>query len=157
MKTYLYNEVYKASTDYFRGDELAAKVFVDKYALSNDNVYLELTPDDMHMRLAKEFSRIEQKYPNPMSEDEIYSLLKDFKYIVPQGSPMSGIGNPYQVMSISNCFVLESPFDSYSGILKTDQEQAHIMRRRGGVGFDISTIRPKGMITKNAANGRASV
>lgn len=151
MKTYLYNEVYKASTDYFRGDELAAKVFVDKYALSNDNVYLELTPDDMHMRLAKEFSRIEQKYPNPMSEDEIYSLLKDFKYIVPQGSPMSGIGNPYQVMSISNCFVLESPFDSYSGILKTDQEQAHIMRRRGGVGFDISTIRPKGMITKNAA------
>lgn len=138
--------------EYFNGDSLAAGVFLDKYALTTpDGDILEATPNDMHKRLAKEFARIEAKYPNPMSEKEIFELLKDFKYIVPQGSPMSGIGNPYQYMSISNCFVIDSPADSYGGILKADQEEAQIMKRRGGVGFDISTIRPKGIKTKNAA------
>jgi len=147
-----YEEAIKDSIEYFNGDELAAQVFLGKYALTSpEGDILEKTPDDMHKRLAKEFARIEQKYPNPLSEDEIYSYLKDFKYIIPQGSPMSGIGNPYQTVSISNCFVIESPYDSYGGILKTDQEQIQIMKRRGGVGFDISTIRPKGLITKNAA------
>src|SRR3990167_2233231 len=152
MRKYSYKEVFEESKKYFDGDEIAAKVFVDKYALQNEaGEYLELIPADMHRRLAKELARIEGNYPNPMSETEIFSLLDRFKYIVPQGSPMSGIGNSYQIMSLSNCFVLESPLDSYSGILKTDQEQAHIMRRRGGVGFDISNIRPKGLPTKNAA------
>lgn len=149
---YTYNQVYDATLEYFNGDELAAKVFPDKYALqTRDGAFEELTPDDMHRRLSREFARIEAKYENAMSEDEIYSLLKDFKYIVPQGSPMAGIGNPHQIMSISNCFVLSSPHDSYAGIMHTDQEEAHIMRRRGGVGFDISTIRPKGLPTNNAA------
>lgn len=152
MHLYSYKDVFEQSLKYFNEDELAAKVFVDKYALQNgEGEYLEPTPSDMHQRLAKEFVRIENKYPNPLSYEEIYPLLDKFKYIIPQGSPMSGIGNPYQVMSISNCFVLEPPYDSYAGILKTDQEQAHIMRRRGGVGFDISNIRPKGLATKNAA------
>lgn len=147
-----YEEAIKNSIEYFNGDELAAQVFLGKYALTSpEGDILEKTPDDMHKRLAKEFARIEQKYPNPLSEDEILSYLKDFKYIIPQGSPMSGIGNPYQTVSISNCFVIEAPYDSYGGILKTDQEQIQIMKRRGGVGFDISTIRPKGLITKNAA------
>jgi ribonucleoside-diphosphate reductase alpha chain len=105
----------------------------------------------MHKRLAREFARIERNYPNPLSEEEIFGYLDQFKYIIPQGSPMAGIGNPYQVMSISNCFVVQSPYDSYGGILKTDQEQAQIMKRRGGVGFDISTIRPRGLPTANAA------
>ena len=118
-----YEEVYEKSLEYFKGDELAAKVFADKYALvDNDGDYKELTPDDMHKRLAKEFARIEKKYPNPMSEEEIYGLLKDFKYVVPQGSPMSGIGNEYQIQSVGNCFVIEPPADSYGGILKADQE-----------------------------------
>jgi ribonucleoside-diphosphate reductase alpha chain len=152
MKKYTYQEVYNASLDYFDNDDLAAKVFVDKYALQDtDGKYDELTPLDMHKRLAKEFSRIENKYPNPMSEEEILNLFDKFKYIVPQGSPLNGINNPYQIQSVSNCFVLESPEDSYSGIMKTDQEEAHIMRRRGGVGFDISKIRPKGLSTNNAA------
>jgi len=139
------------STEYFGGDDLAADVFM-KYALrdQNDNL-LESTPDDMHLRLAEEFARIEQKYVNPMSKNEIYSLLKGFKDIIPQGSPMSGVGNEYQLQSLSNCFVIDSPHDSYGGILFTDQEQVQIMKRRGGVGFDISTIRPKGQPTTNAA------
>ena len=102
-------------------------------------------------RIASEFSRVEEKYPNPMSEDEIYNLFKDFKYIVPQGSPMSGIGNPFQIQSLSNCFVISSPEDSYGGILYTDQQQVQIMKRRGGVGFDISNIRPRGKTCENAA------
>ena len=147
-----FNEAIEASREYFGGDDLAANVFVTKYALTDKggNIYEE-TPDDMHCRMAKEFARIETKYPNPMSENEIYKLFKDFKYIVPQGSPMSGIGNPYQIQSISNCFVIESPYDSYGGILKTDQELVQIAKRRGGVGFDLSTIRPRGQNTANCA------
>jgi ribonucleoside-diphosphate reductase alpha chain len=139
------------TSKYFEGDELAPDVFM-KYALrdAEDNL-LETNPDQMHRRLAKEFARIEAKYPNPMSEDEIYELLKDFKDVVPQGSPMSGIGNYYQLQSLSNCFVVDQPHDSYAGILFTDQEQVQIMKRRGGVGFDVSTIRPKGQPTSNAA------
>lgn len=141
----------RQTSEYFEGDELAPDVFM-KYALRdvNDNL-LETNPDQMHRRLAKEFARVESKYPNPMSEDEIYDLLKDFKDVVPQGSPMSGIGNPHQLQSLSNCFVIEQPHDSYGGILFADQEQVQIMKRRGGVGFDVSTIRPKGCSTTNAA------
>lgn len=147
-----YNDAFKKSLDYFGGDELAAQVFLGKYALTTpDGEILEDTPDAMHKRLAKEFARIEKKYENPLTENQIYEHLKDFKYIVPQGSPMAGIGNPYQVVSLSNCFVIQSPYDSYGGILKTDQEEAQLMKRRGGVGFDISTIRPKGLKTSNAA------
>ena len=150
---YKYEEAFERSLAYFDGDELASSVFLGKYALKNDDgMYLEATPDDMHLRLANEFHRVESQYENPMSKDEIYSLLKDFKYIVPQGSPMSGIGNNLKIQSLSNCFVIETPYDSYGGILKTDQEQVQIMKRRGGVGFDISSIRPKGLITSNAAN-----
>jgi ribonucleoside-diphosphate reductase alpha chain len=149
---YDYQRVFEASLEYFNGDELAASVFAGKYALQDEKGnYLELTPDDMHRRLAGQFARIERKYPNNMVLEEIYQLFKDFKYVVPQGSPMSGIGNEAKIQSLSNCFVIESPADSYAGILKTDQEQVQIMKRRGGVGFDISTIRPKGMITSNAA------
>lgn len=147
-----YNQAINESLDYFAGNKLAASVFVGKYALKNESGdILETTPRAMHKRLAKEFARVESKYPNPLSEEEIFDYLNEFKYIIPQGSPMAGIGNPYQIMSISNCFVIESPYDSYGGILKTDQEQAQIMKRRGGVGFDISTIRPKGLQTANAA------
>tara|TARA_Y100000593_G_scaffold94946_1_gene197492 strand:- start:327 stop:2828 length:2502 start_codon:yes stop_codon:yes gene_type:complete len=149
---YTYQDVFDASLEYFKGDELAASVFVGKYALQDEKGnYLEKSPYDMHLRLSKEFARIEMKYENPMSQDEIFSLFDNFKYIVPQGSPMSGIGNKSKIQSLSNCFVIESPADSYAGILKTDQEQVQIMKRRGGVGFDISTIRPKGMYTSNAA------
>ena len=145
-------DVISSSTEYFDGDDLAASVFATKYALCDrTGKYQERTPDDMHRRLAKEFSRIESKYPNPLSEDEIYELFKGFKYIVPQGSPMAGIGNNNQIQSISNCFVIESPRDSYGGILKSDQELVQIAKRRGGVGFDISTLRPKGLPTGNAA------
>ena len=149
---YTFDQVIKASTKYFGGDELAANVFATKYALTTSSgAFLEKTPDDMHKRIAKEFARIESKYPNPMQENEIYSMLKNFSFIVPQGSPMSGIGNSNQIQSLSNCFVVESPHDSYGGILKTDQEQVQIMKRRGGVGFDISSIRPQGLATSNAA------
>lgn len=152
VKSFSYNEVYEASLDYFKGDELAAKVFVDKYALrDNQGSYHELTPFDMHKRLAKEFARVEGKYENPMSEDEIFSLLENFRYIVPQGSPMSSVGNPFQLQSSGNCFVIESTYDSYGGILKTDQELAQLMKRRAGVGVNISNIRPKGVPTNNAA------
>ena len=149
---YTKEEVHNATLEYFDGDELATNVWTSKYALRdlNDNYY-EKTPDDMHRRLAKEFARIEAKYPESMSEDEIYNLFKDFKYIVPQGSPMSGIGNPFQIQSLSNCFVISSPEDSYGGILYTDQQQVQIMKRRGGVGFDISNIRPRGKVCENAA------
>ena len=153
---YTYEEVYNASINYFNGDELAAKVFVDKYVLKNNNgEYLELTPKDMHKRLAREFARIENKYLNPISEEEIFNLLDNYKYIVPQGSPMSAIGNPYQVQSLSNCFVIqgvnEPKYDSYGGIMLADQHLAQIFKRRGGCGLDISGIRPKGMATSNAA------
>ena len=151
-KKYDYNEAFSQCVEYFGGDDLAANVFLTKYALTDKNGNLqESTPDEMHRRLASEFARIEKNYPNPMSEDDIYTLFENFKYVVPQGSPMSGIGNPHQIQSISNCFVIESPHDSYGGILKTDQELVQIAKRRGGVGFDISSIRPKGEITGNCA------
>ena len=152
--TYTYDQAYQASLKYFDGDELAARVWVSKYALKDSfgNIF-ELTPDDMHRRLAREFARIEKKYPNPMSEDEIFGLLKDFRYVVPQGSPMSGIGNTYQVGSLSNCFVigLDGHPDSYGGILRVDEEQVQLMKRRGGVGHDLSHLRPKGFPVKNSA------
>lgn len=156
QKKYSYSQVLEASTKYFDGDEFAAKVFTDKYALQNlDGEFFELTPDDMHKRLAKEFARIEAKYPNPMSEEHIYNLIKDFKYIVPQGSPMAAIGNNFQTQSLSNCFVINGlhseKYDSYGGIMLADQELAQIMKRRGGVGLDISGIRPKGLLVNNAA------
>jgi len=144
-------EVYASSLEYFNGDELAADVFL-KYALRDGDNFLEISPEEMHRRLAREFARIEAKYSNAMSEDEIYELLKGFKDVIPQGSPMSGIGNPHQVQSLSNCFVINSAQDSYGGILFADQEQVQIMKRRGGVGHDVSTIRPKGLPTKNAAH-----
>lgn len=137
--------------EYFGGDELAADVF-NKYALRDvDGKRLEALPTDTFRRLAGEFARIEAKYPNPMSEDEIFRLLDGFKKVVPQGSPLSGIGNPYQLQSLSNCFVIDQPHDSYGGILFSDQEQVQIMKRRGGVGMDVSNIRPKGQPTTNAA------
>ena len=146
-------DVKEQSIVYFGGDDLAANVWMNKYALRNGEDILELSPDMMHRRLAREFARIESAYPNPMSEDEIYELLKDFKYIVPQGSPMSGIGNDYQVVSLSNCFVIgnNGNSDSYGGILKIDQEQVQLMKRRGGVGHDLSHIRPEGSPVKNSA------
>lgn len=153
MTTYVdYKQAIEESLTYFEGNKIAAKVFVDKYALRDaQGRFLESSPRAMHKRLAREFARIESKYPNPLSEDQLFGYLDQFRYIIPQGSPMAGIGNPFQVMSISNCFVIQSPYDSYGGILKSDQEQAQIMKRRGGVGFDISTIRPRGLPTANAA------
>lgn len=152
-KRYSPQEIMKSSIAYFHGDELAANVWMNKYALRDGNDIFELNPDMMHHRLAAEFARIEQKYPNPMSEEEIYNLFKDFKYIVPQGSPMSGIGNDYQVVSLSNCFVIGNAgsADSYGGIMKIDQEQVQLMKRRGGVGHDLSHIRPQGSPVKNSA------
>lgn len=154
MKLYSTEDAFKASTDYFKGDELAARVWVNKYALKDSfgNIY-ELTPDDMHRRLSKEIARIEKNYNNPFSEEDIYSVLKDFKYIVPQGGPMTGIGNDYQVASLSNCFVIgnSGDSDSYGGIMKIDQEQVQLMKRRGGVGHDLSHIRPSGSPVKNSA------
>jgi len=137
--------------EYFGGDELAADVFA-KYALRDaEGNRLESLPPEMFRRLAREFARIEAKYPNPLTEDEIFGLLDGFKKVVPQGSPLSGIGNPYQLQSLSNCFVIDQPHDSYGGILFSDQEQVQIMKRRGGVGMDVSNIRPKGQPTTNAA------
>lgn len=153
-KIYTHEEVLEASAKYFKGDTLAANVWMNKYGLkdSDGNLY-ELTPDDMHRRLASEIARIEKKYPNPVSEEDIYQTLKDFKYIVPQGSPMAGIGNDFQVSSLSNCFVIgtDGPSDSYGGIMKVDQEQVQLMKRRGGVGHDLSHIRPTGSPVKNSA------
>ncbi|TXD84109.1 adenosylcobalamin-dependent ribonucleoside-diphosphate reductase [Subsaximicrobium wynnwilliamsii] len=153
-QTYTQEQAFQASLNYFKGDDLAARVWVNKYALkdSDGHVY-EKTPDDMHKRIAKEVARIEKKYPNPMTEDEVFDLIKNFKYIVPQGSPMAGIGNPFQVGSLSNCFVIgnDGNSDSYGGIMKIDQEQVQLMKRRGGVGHDLSHIRPKGSGVKNSA------
>ncbi len=152
--TYTQDEAFDASLIYFKGDDLAARVWINKYALkdSDGNIY-ERTPDDMHRRIAHEIARIEAKYPNPMKEEEIFDLIKNFKYIVPQGSPMAGIGNPFQIASLSNCFVIgtDGKSDSYGGILKIDQEQVQLMKRRGGVGHDLSHIRPKGSPVKNSA------
>lgn len=153
-KVYNYDDAYNASLKYFGGDELAARVWVSKYALKNSNGDIfELTPEDMHHRIAAEIARIEKKYPNPVSEDEIFFYLKDFKYIIPQGSPMSGIGNHYQVGSLSNCFVigLDGNPDSYGGVIRIDEEQVQLMKRRGGVGHDLSHIRPAGSPVKNSA------
>lgn len=151
---YTYDEAYDASLKYFEGDQLAARVWVSKYALKDSygNIY-ELTPDDMHRRIAGEIARIEAKYPNPMSESEVMELIKDFRYVVPQGSPMTGIGNKFQVGSLSNCFVigLDGHPDSYGGIIRIDEEQVQLMKRRGGVGHDLSHIRPKGMPVNNSA------
>ncbi len=154
LTKYDYDQALQMATEYFRGDSLAAGVWVNKYALkdSDGNLY-ERTPDDMHRRLAREINRIEQKYPNPVSEEILFNLLKDFKYIVPQGSPMAGIGNPFQIGSLSNCFVIgnKGDADSYGGIMKVDEEQVQLMKRRGGVGHDLSHIRPKGSPVKNSA------
>lgn len=153
-KEYTFDEAFEASLKYFGGDELAARVWVAKYALKDsDGCIFELTPDDMHRRLASELARIESKYPNPMSSDEIFELLRDFRYAVPQGSPMAGIGNSLQVGSLSNCFVvgIDGKPDSYGGIMRIDQEQVQLMKRRGGVGHDLSHLRPKGMAVKNSA------
>lgn len=153
-KTYSQDEAFQASLEYFKGDDLAARVWVNKYALKDSfgNLY-ERTPDDMHRRLASEIARIERNYANPMTEDEIFELMKDFKFIIPQGGPMTGIGNDYQIASLSNCFVIgnEGNSDSYGGIMKIDQEQVQLMKRRGGVGHDLSHIRPKGSPVKNSA------
>jgi ribonucleoside-diphosphate reductase alpha chain len=153
-KIYNQEEAIQASLKYFKGDDLAARVWVNKYALKDSfgNIF-ELTPDDMHHRLAKEIARVEKRYPNPLTEEEIYDVLKDFRYIVPQGGPMTGIGNDYQVASLSNCFVVgnDGDSDSYGGIMKIDQEQVQLMKRRGGVGHDLSHIRPKGSPVKNSA------
>ncbi|MDE6207350.1 MAG: adenosylcobalamin-dependent ribonucleoside-diphosphate reductase [Muribaculaceae bacterium] len=151
---YTYDEAYQASLNYFDGDSLAAQVWVSKYALkdSDGNLY-ELTPDDMHHRIARELARIEARYPDGMSEEQIFDLLKDFRYVIPQGSPMAGIGNNLQVGSLSNCFVvgLDGKPDSYGGIMRIDQEQVQLMKRRGGVGHDLSHLRPRGMAVKNSA------
>ena len=153
-KTYSYEEAFEESLKYFKGDELAARVWVNKYAMKDSygNIY-EKSPADMHWRIANELARIEKKYPNSLSSEELFQLLDHFKYIVPQGSPMTGIGNNYQVASLSNCFVIgvEGPGDSYGGIIKMDEEQVQLMKRRGGVGHDLSHIRPKGSPVKNSA------
>lgn len=153
-KTYTFEEAYEASKEYFGGDELAARVWANKYALKDSlgNLY-ELTPDDMHHRIASEITRIENKYPEPMTHDEVFDLLRGFRYIVPQGSPMTGIGNNFQVGSLSNCFVigLDGTPDSYGGVIRIDEEQVQLMKRRGGVGHDLSHIRPKGTPVKNSA------
>ena len=153
-KTYTYDEAFRASLEYFGGDELAARVWVNKYALKDSfgNIY-EQSPHDMHHRIASEIARIEQKYPNPLSEEEVFQLLDHFRYLVPAGSPMTGIGNDYQIASLSNCFVIgiDGNADSYGAILKLDEEQVQLMKRRGGVGHDLSGIRPKGSPVKNSA------
>lgn len=153
-KSYTYDEAFQSSLEYFKGDELAARVWVNKYALKDSfgNIYEE-NPEDMHMRLASEIARIENNYPNPLSVEKLMELFRDFKYIVPQGSPMSGIGNNYQIGSLSNCFVIgmEGNADSYGGVMKIDEEQVQLMKRRGGVGHDLSHIRPKGSPVKNSA------
>lgn len=153
-QTYSYEEAYEASLKYFAGDELAARVWVNKYAMKDSfgNIY-ERSPQDMHWRIANEVARIEQKYPNPMSAQEVFDLLDHFRYIVPAGSPMTGIGNNHQVASLSNCFVigLEGNSDSYGAIMRIDEEQVQLMKRRGGVGHDLSDLRPKGSPVNNSA------
>lgn len=152
--TYTYNEAFESSKKYFEGDELAARVWATKYALKDSQGnYFELTPDDMHRRIAREIARIERKYKNPMDEQLLFDLMNHFRYLVPQGSPMAGIGNNLQVGSLSNCFVigLKGEPDSYGGIIKIDEEQVQLMKRRGGVGHDLSHLRPKGAEVKNSA------
>lgn len=153
-KTYDFDDACNASLEYFKGDELAAKVWVSKYALkdSDGNIY-ERTPADMHRRLASEVARIEKKYANPLTEEQLFDLFDQFKYIIPQGSPMTGIGNNFQVASLSNCFVIgmDGSADSYGAIIRVDEEQVQLMKRRGGVGHDLSHIRPKGSPVKNSA------
>ena len=153
-KTYSYDEAYNASLEYFKGDELAARVWVNKYAVKDSfgNIY-EKSPEDMHWRIANEVARVEAKYPNALCSQELFDLLDHFKYIVPQGSPMTGIGNDYQIASLSNCFVigLDGSADSYGAIIRIDEEQVQLMKRRGGVGHDLSHIRPKGSPVKNSA------
>lgn len=152
--TYTYNEAFEASKKYFEGDELAARVWATKYALKDSQGnYFELTPDDMHRRIAREIARIERKYKNPIDEQLLFDLMSHFRYLVPQGSPMAGIGNNLQVGSLSNCFVigLKGEPDSYGGIIKIDEEQVQLMKRRGGVGHDLSHLRPKGAEVKNSA------
>jgi len=154
QKTYTFDEAFKSSKEYFKGDDLAARVWANKYALKDSygNLF-EKNPDEMHKRLAIEIARIESRYPNSLSEKQVYGLLKDFKYIIPQGGPMSGIGNKYQIASLSNCFVIghRNPADSYGGIMKIDQEQVQLMKRRGGVGHDLSHVRPQGSPVLNSA------
>ena len=154
MDNKTYDEALRESREYFRGDELAASVWINKYAMKDSfgNLY-ETSPDQMHWRLANEFARIEQQYPNPMTAAEIHELLRDFKYIIPQGGPMAGIGNNYQIASLSNCFVIGNKHeaDSYGGIMKIDEEQVQLMKRRGGVGHDLSHIRPTGSPVLNSA------
>ena len=153
-KTYTFDEAYKASLDYFGGDELAARVWVSKYAMKDSfgNIY-ENTPEQMHWRIANEIARIEKKYPNPMSAEQIFGLLDHFKYIIPAGSPMTGIGNDHQIASLSNCFVigLDGDADSYGAVMRIDEEQVQLMKRRGGVGHDLSQLRPKGSPVNNSA------
>lgn len=154
LQSFTPDEAYQAALEYFKGDDLAARVWVNKYALkdSEGHVY-ERTPDDMHHRLAGEIARVEKKYPNPLSQNDVFALIQNFKYLVPQGGPMTGIGNPHQVASLSNCFVIgnDGNSDSYGGIMKIDQEQVQLMKRRGGVGHDLSHIRPSGSAVKNSA------
>lgn len=153
LEAFTTDQIMARATEYFKGDTLAANVWMNKYALkdSDGNIY-ELTPDDMHHRLAAEVARIEKKYKNPVDEATIFDLFRNFKYIIPQGSPMAGMGNNLQVSSLSNCFVIggDSNYDSYGGIMKIDQEQVQLMKRRGGVGHDLSHIRPTGSPVKTA-------
>ncbi len=154
LQNYSTDEVRAAANEYFKGDDLAAEVWMNKYSLKDSQgLIYEKTPDDMHRRIASEFARIEKKYPNPLSDNEIFELIKEFKYIIPQGSPMAGIGNDFQIASLSNCFVIgnDGNSDSYGGIMKVDEEQVQLMKRRGGVGHDLSHIRPKGSPVKNSA------
>ncbi|MDR0206315.1 MAG: adenosylcobalamin-dependent ribonucleoside-diphosphate reductase [Bacteroidales bacterium] len=154
MKTYNKKEIFDDVVEYFDGDELAAGVWIDKYSLKNSKgELLERNPDEMHRRISREFARIERKYANPLPEEKIYELLRNFKYIIPQGSPMAGIGNNFQIASLSNCFVIGNNHrsDSYGGIMKMDEEQVQLMKRRGGVGHDLSHIRPSGSHVKNCA------
>ena len=153
-QTYTYDEAFEASLQYFKGDELAARVWVNKYAVKDSfgNIF-EKSPEDMHWRIANEVARIEAKYKNGLNAQQLYELLDHFKYIVPQGSPMTGIGNDFQVASLSNCFVIgiDGAADSYGAIIRIDEEQVQLMKRRGGVGHDLSHIRPKGSPVKNSA------
>lgn len=156
---YSYDEVYSATLEYFNGDDLAANVFCTKYVLkTNEGEYLEKTPDDMHRRMAREFARIEaKKFKRPFKEDEIYDMFRNFRYIVPQGSPMYGIGNDHQIISLSNCFFLDVPMDCYNHIMDVDKQLVNVSKRRGGVGIDLSGLRPVGALTKNAAHSSTGI
>ena len=158
-KAYEYSEALKLSIEYFGGEEISAKVFLDKYALKDSkNNLLEATPDEMFHRIATELHRIEKKkYKNPLSYEQILEYLRGFQRVIPQGSPMSGIGNPYQFVTISNCYVVPSPSDSYGGICREDEHVVQISKRRGGVGTDISNLRPNGSATTNAARSSTGI